>query len=93
MVQTQQNFFESTSALLVFSNGGDVSTFQPDEFLVIGNPAGSLNNSIILELYDPADELIDSLAVDDANATGIEDESLQLQDDGSWGMGEATIGF
>ncbi|MBI2338779.1 MAG: lamin tail domain-containing protein [Deltaproteobacteria bacterium] len=85
--------FSSPSASLNFFAGGDVDNFQPDEFLVIGNPAGDMKNTITLELFNDSDEEIDSLTIDDANATGISDESYQLMDDGNWGMGEATIGF
>ncbi len=66
--------------------------FQPDEFLVLGNPEGDLKNTTTLKLYDQVDALIDELVVEDANADSLENESYQLTDDG-WMMGEATIGF
>lgn len=85
--------FSSPSASLIFHGGGAVDHFQPDEFLVIGNPAGDLKNSVTLQMFNEADSLVDELVIDDANAAGLDDESYQLLDDGTRGMGEATIGF
>ncbi|MBI4412009.1 MAG: hypothetical protein HY541_05960, partial [Deltaproteobacteria bacterium] len=85
--------FSSSSASFVFFDGGDINNFQPDEFLVIGNPSGDLKNEVTLQLFDGSDFLVDELVIDDANASGISDESYQLTDDGNWGMGEATVGF
>lgn len=80
-------------SVYLFSDGGSFSLFQPDEFLVIGDPDGDLKNTITLELFNDEEELVDQLVIDDANASGIEDESYQLSEDGLWEMGEATIGF
>lgn len=85
--------FSSSSASLVFFGEGDVDNFQPDEFLVVGNPAGDMKNAVTLQLFDETSFLVDELVIDDANAAGVDDESYQLLDDGNWGMGEATPGF
>lgn len=85
--------FSAPSSTLVFFSGGGVQSFQPDEFLVLGNPPGDLKNTLTLELYDDDDSLVDALSVDNANATGADDESYQLMDNQVWEMGEATIGF
>ena len=89
----EMEYFSSPSASLIFTAGGDGGNFQPDEFLVIGNPPGDLKNVVTLQLFDESDFLVDELVIDDANATGTADESYQIMDDGNWGMGEASIGF
>lgn len=46
---------------------GDVSQFQPDEYWTLGNPAGSMNNDIRIELFSSdtsgAPELIDAVTL------------------------------
>lgn len=44
-------------------------------------------------MYNEDSLLIDELEIENANATSIEDESFQLMPDGTWNLGEATIGF
>ena len=45
------NFLSSTStAIFVFSNGGSLNNFQAGEYLVIGNPPGTMNNDVYLVL-------------------------------------------
>lgn len=85
--------FGESSATFSFSDGGNLSYFQPGEFLIIGNPEGDMKNTLTLNLLDDQSDLVDSLSIDDANADGTEDESYQVESDGTWSLGEATIGF
>ncbi len=85
--------FDSSTATFIFSEGGSVSNFQADEYLTIGNPEGDIKNTVSLALYDDQNTLVDSVSITDGNADSPSDESYQLGDDGTWNMGEATIGF
>ncbi len=76
-----------------FSTGGSVADFGPGEFLVLGNPDGTINNTLTVELFDETGGVIDSLTIEDANAVGLEDEAYYLTPDGEWEQGAATPGF
>lgn len=84
--------FSDSSFDSYFSAGGDVTNFSSGEFMVIGNPDGSLNNEIALELFNDLGETVDSVNVDDANASDVSDEAYFRDVDGVWGQGEATPG-
>lgn len=75
---------------LFFSDGGSVSEFAPEEFLVVGNPPGEMNNAIVVRLYDAEDALVDELEVEDGNSSGLDDESYQLNEENFWERGFAT---
>jgi hypothetical protein len=75
-----------------FSLNGSLELFGPGEFVVLGNPQGALNNSISIELWDGAGDIVDLVSIDDANATGIDDEAYYRDVDGEWEMGVATPG-
>jgi len=75
-----------------FSLGGDIDNISSGEFLVLGNPDGSMNNSISIELLDEAGEIVDFVDVKDANASGIEDEAYYRDSDGMWIQGEGSLG-
>jgi hypothetical protein len=49
----------------VFSAGSSVSSFRPGAYLVIGNPAGEINNDIYLVLRDSGGALIDDVEIGD----------------------------
>ena len=49
----------SSLAVLRFSQGGSVSNFQPGEYLVIGNPVGSINNDVFIVLTDGANKVVE----------------------------------
>lgn len=83
---------DDASWSLFFSDGGTVENFLAGEVLVLGNPKGDLKNTVQLDLVDASGNLLDSLSIEDANATGLDDESYQLNDDGLWGMDEANPG-
>lgn len=78
---------------LHFSNEGNLQELGPGEFLVVGNPAGSLNNAITIELLDQVGEAIDTVTIEDANSDGMEDEAYYLLPDGSWDQGYASPGY
>lgn len=75
------------------SSGGSLDTFGPGELIVLGNPKGAMNNTIELELLGEMGEAIDAVSVDDANASGLEDESYYRLPNGEWGNGPATPGY
>jgi hypothetical protein len=61
------------TSVFVFSNGGSLTSFQPGEYLVIGNPPDAMNNDVYLVLRDPNGALIDDVEIGDnpeADATG-----------------------
>jgi len=68
-------FGTSTAGTLIFSGSSSLTSFAPGDFLLLGNPPGSLNNTITLELYDAANQLVELWAIDDANASGLADEA------------------
>lgn len=75
------------SAVLVFSSGGSLSDFRPGEHLVIGNPDGSMNNTMTVELRDTRATLIDSATLGpggapDGNASSTLDEAVARRPDG-----------
>lgn len=77
-----------------FSSGGGFENFQPGEFVVLGNPAGSINNEVTLTLSDENQELVDSIYVEDANADDLATEAYVLDvEEGLWEQGFATPGF
>lgn len=87
-------FNEDEDSEFLFSRGGSLANFQPDEFLVIGNPPGSMRNEIRLELFDQEEQLIDvSDLTDEATLIGSEGETNQRLEDELWGLSEATPGF
>ena len=68
------------SATLVFSAGGSLSSFQAGEYLVVGNPAGAMDNTILVQLSDP-NAVVDAVALGpggapDGNASSIADEAV-----------------
>lgn len=87
-----ENFIES-KAVFNFSENGSLDHFNPDEFLVIGNPKGDMKNTLQLLLYDETNQLVDEVAIDDANASSVDDESYQLREDFLWQQTNSTPGF
>jgi hypothetical protein len=69
-------------AVLSFSSGGALAAFQADEYLVVGNPKGDLNNTVTVELRDAQGLLVDRVALGgdgggpSGNATGSDDEAI-----------------
>ncbi len=88
----ESQLLSDESLTTFFDLGGSVASLGAGEFAVLGNPAGSLNNTITVELYNELNELVDSVDVDDANATGLEDEAFTRLPDGTWGLTVATPG-
>jgi len=86
-----QNLDDSSWSLF-FSDGGTVENFLAGEILVLGNPKGDLKNTVELGLATVSGDLVDSLSVEDANATGLDDEAYKLDDSGLWEMDEASPG-
>lgn len=77
-----------------FGNGGSIGNLGSGESLVLGNPSGMINNSVTLELYDETQSLVDSVVIDDANATGESDEAWTLDTvTGEWSANLATPGW
>lgn len=96
------------SAVLRFSGDGDLTDFRAGERLVIGNPAGVMNNDIVLELRDSYGQLIDVVRIgdgpdsplppggpgaeQDGNATTVYDEAVARMPDG-WDTGDNAADF
>gem|GEM_PF-990986 len=84
------NFLNSTStAVFVFSNGGSLANFQAGEYLVIGNPPGTMNNDVYLVLKNSSGTTVDDVELgnvsgvgtttdgaSDGNATSVNDEAV-----------------
>lgn len=91
MSQWSLNMLDGTDVLQDLSTE-TTSSVGPGEFLVVGNPTGAINNTVTIELLNESDVVIDSVAVEDANASGIEDEAYYLNEEGEWSQGIATPG-
>ena len=84
------NFLNSTgTAVFVFSNGGSLSNFLAGEYLVIGNPPGTMNNDVYIVLTNSSGTTIDAAELgnvsgvgtssdgaSDGNATSVNDEAV-----------------
>ncbi|MEM6318592.1 MAG: Ig-like domain-containing protein [Bacteroidota bacterium] len=75
----------------ISTGGGTFTNSVTGDFLVLGNPMGSgaMNNSITINLKDPAGVIVDAVVLGgsgnapDGNATGNNDESVQRIPNGS----------
>lgn len=76
-----------------FSLDGKLEEVGAGEFLVLGNPSGAMNNSITLELLNESGEIVDSVNVDDANASDVNDEAYYRSPTGEWMQGWASPGY
>ena len=76
-------FGETTGGTLLFSAGSSLTGLLPGGYVLLGNPPGSLNNTIDLELRDPFGLLVASLSIEDGNASGADDEAIALEWNGS----------
>ncbi len=84
------NFLSSTgTAVFVLSNGGSLNNFQAGEYLVIGNPPGTMNNDVYIVLTNSSGTTIDDVELgnvsgvgtssdgaSDGNATSVNDEAV-----------------
>lgn len=66
-----------------------IERFQPQTFLVVGNPVGDNKNEVVIELRNELGELVDRVRIgveggleQDGNATGLEDEAIARHTDG-----------
>jgi hypothetical protein len=80
------NFTNSGNTVLQFSKGGTTSNFLPNEYLVIGDPPGGMNNTIQIEIRND-DGLVDSVQLGfggapDGNASSPTNESVARWPDG-----------
>jgi len=80
----------ASGATLRFARGGRLGAVLPGEHVVVGNPAGSLNNAIWIRLVDRAGQVVDEVELGrgdfrgdglgdeapDGNATGVADEAV-----------------
>jgi hypothetical protein len=81
------DFTNLGSAVLRFSAGGSVTNFQPGEFLVIGNPTGTINNDVHIILKDHSGTIVDDVEIgDDFENDGAGDGAP----DGGTSNGNAT---
>jgi len=64
-------------ATLLFERGGSLDDLQPGEHLVVGNPAGSMNNNIWIRLFDVEGNLVDEVELgnQDFKGNGAGDEA------------------
>jgi hypothetical protein len=81
------DFANPVGVVLVFSGGGSVTNFQPGEYLTVGNPPGSMNNTVYVVLRDAAVYLVDDVEIgDDPEGDGLGDGAP----DGTGSDGNAT---
>ena len=67
----------AASALFVFELGGALDNILPGEHVVIGNPAGSMNNDVWICLLDDQAQVVDELELgnEDLRGNGLGDEA------------------
>ncbi|MFC1742456.1 lamin tail domain-containing protein [Candidatus Riflebacteria bacterium] len=71
-------------AELYISAGSTISSVQPGGYVVIGNPAGTMNNDVYLILYDSAGTLLDDVEVgSDPEADGDDGAPTAGSSDGN----------
>jgi hypothetical protein len=71
----------ASSGALVFSNGGSLASFKAGEYLVLGNPQGSMDNASWLTLRNAAFATVDEMfpgggMTPNGDATSTADESV-----------------
>ncbi|MFH1598231.1 MAG: lamin tail domain-containing protein [Patescibacteria group bacterium] len=54
---------------------GDITQFQPNQYYILGNPVGSMNNDLRVELYDSLGNLIDRVTLGDWDDGNLEDNA------------------
>jgi hypothetical protein len=75
--------FGTSSGALRFSNGSSLGALLAGGFVVLGNPPGSLNNGVTIELLDPRGGLVDRMTIADGGASGPADEAVARRFDGT----------
>jgi len=79
--------FGATSGSVVrLSAGSSLGQLLPGGYLLLGNPPGSMNQDLDIQLFDPSGRLRDVMQVREGGATGAEDEALSLVWHGSFGF-------
>ena len=68
--------FGTSSGILRFSDGSSLEALEAGAFVLLGNPPGSINNRVTIDVRDALGELIDSFDVEDGNALSTADESV-----------------
>jgi hypothetical protein len=61
-------------AIFRFSGGGDFKNYQMDEYLVVGDPAGSMDESILVILVDELGKLVDRVEIGNVKSSPPEDD-------------------
>lgn len=83
----------NSSATYFSGTSNTISDFGPGEIMVVGNPPGSMNNNLSLELFDENGALVDSVQIEDGNALDFSDEARFLSEDGNWLSGQSSPGY
>ena len=55
---------------------GDITQFPVGQYYILGNPVGSMNNDVKVELYDNLDNLVDSVTLGDFDDGNLEDNAV-----------------
>ncbi|MCX6354563.1 MAG: lamin tail domain-containing protein [Candidatus Aureabacteria bacterium] len=66
------------TAILRFSEGSGLTSFQPAAYLVIGDPAGNLSSSILVMLRDPSDAVMDTIEIGDDYEGDGDDDGVRI---------------
>jgi hypothetical protein len=69
-------FGSTTGSVLLFTPNSSLTSFLPGGYLVLGNPPGSMNNDVDVQLFDPFGLLVDVLPVRNGGASGAGDEAI-----------------
>lgn len=78
-------FGESASGIVLrFTKGSGLDALAPGGYVVLGNPPGSLNNDVTIELRAPGGALVDLLDVVGGGASGPQDEAVARRFSGSY---------
>lgn len=90
---TQKQTLDDSGWHHSFSKDGSLDSFQPGEVLVLGNPNGSLNNTVLIELADANGEIIDSIDIEDATAENLDEEAYFFdKTTAEWIQGQTSAG-
>ena len=68
--------FGTSSGILRFSEGSHLESLAAGAFVLLGNPPGTINNKVTIDVRDPLGVLVDSFEIEDGNASSAADEAI-----------------
>jgi hypothetical protein len=68
--------FGTSSGILRFSDGSSLESLEAGAFVLLGNPPGTVNNKVTIDVRDPLGALVDSFEIQDGNASSDADEAI-----------------